>query len=258
MKIGFFGCGNMGRAIAEGIRKNDSKAELYFYTPSQIRAQALSVELFGFHVEQIEHMPKDLDWAILAFKPQQLKDFSFDFNPQNKILSVLAGVSIEKLSSRFKVQTIARLMPNTPSSLGKGANLLFAPAETESLKKLLSPLGKLFVMESEDQLDRLTAFSGSGPALVFEFARLFEENLKKLSDHPEAREIINQTFLGSAELMIDAARRGITLTELREQVTSKKGVTYEALQVMEKNSLSNIMENAFSAAYKRTLELNKE
>jgi pyrroline-5-carboxylate reductase len=258
MKIGFFGCGNMGRAIAEGIRKNDSIVELYFYTPSQIKAHALSVELFGFHVEQPEYMPKDLDWVILAFKPQQLKDFAFDFAPENKILSVLAGVSIEKLSSRFNVKTIARLMPNTPSSLGMGANLLYASAEVETLKKLLSPLGKLFVMETEEQLDKLTAFSGSGPALIFEFARLFEANLKAMSDHPEAREIINQTFLGSSELMIEAAKRGTSLETLREQVTSKKGVTFEALQVMEKKSLATIMEEAFKAAYKRTLELNKE
>ncbi len=254
MKIGFFGCGNMGRAIAEGIRKNDSQAELFFFTPSQTKAIELANRLKGTHIQKCDEMPDDLDWAILAMKPQSLGEFHYKFRPSAHILSVLAGVGIDKLQAKFNVKTIARLMPNTPSAVGMGANLLFTEAKADELKSLLSSLGKVYEMQSEEQLDQLTAFSGSGPALVFEFARQFEVGIKAFGGHPDAREIITQTFLGSAMLMKNS---DASFETLREQVTSKKGVTFEALQVLEKNNLTSIMKEAFQAAYRRTLEIKK-
>lgn len=258
MRIGFFGCGNMGAALAYGFKKFDPSLEQYFFTPSQTKAQELATLVNGVFVETIEDMPKNLDWYILAFKPQSLNEFNFDFTANSKILSVLAGTGIEKLSKKFSNDNIARLMPNTPSGIGEGANLLFCPFDSGAMSDMLKGLGKLFIMKSEAELDAITAFSGSGPALIFEFARLFEKHLHALSgENPEAREIITQTFLGSAKLMEKAISEGISFETLREQVTSKKGVTYEALQILEKNGMDNILGGAFVAAHKRTLELKK-
>ena len=258
MRIGFFGCGNMGAALAHGFKKFDPSVEQYFFTPTNTRALELAKLVDGHFVENISDMPSDLDWYVLAFKPQSLNDFSFTFKGQSKILSVLAGVGIEKLSKKFEVENISRLMPNTPSGIGAGANLYFSPFDSGSMVEMLKGLGKLFLMKSEAELDAITAFSGSGPALIFEIARLFEKHLNALSGgNPEAREIITQTFLGSAKLMEKAISEGVSFEELREHVTSKKGVTYEALQILEKNGLDNIMGGAFVAAHKRTLELKK-
>lgn len=258
MRIGFFGCGNMGAALARGFKKNHPEVEQYFFTPSKTKAQLLAEETGGHFVSFVVDMPKDLDWYILAFKPQTLSEFTFAFPENAKILSVLAGTGIETLEKKFQVKNIARLMPNTPSSVGFGSNLLYAGFETNLLNDYLGALGKLFIMKSEAELDAITAFSGSGPALVFEYARLFEKHLIAIAgNNPMAREIITQTFLGSAKLMEDAIAQGVSFETLREQVTSKKGVTYEALQILEKNNLENIMGGAFSAAYKRTLEIKK-
>lgn len=258
MKIGFFGCGNMGAAIAHGFKKNYPGVEQYFFTPSKTKAQELANLLDGHFVNFIVDMPKDLDWYILAFKPQSLSDFSFAFPAEAKILSVLAGTGIERLEKKFQVSHIARLMPNTPSSIGLGANLFYANFEASEMKNLLGALGKVFTMKSEKEMDTLTAFSGSGPALVFEFARIFEKHMIALNGaSPEVREIIAQTFLGSAKLMEKAVSEGVSFETLREQVTSKKGVTFEALQILEKNGVDQIMGGAFAAAYKRTLEIKK-
>lgn len=258
MRIGFFGCGNMGAALAHGFKKFDPSVEQYFFTPTKTKAQELAHAVNGHYVEFISDMPKDLDWYVLAFKPQSLMDFSFDFSDDSKILSVLAGTGIEKLSKKFNVENVARLMPNTPSAIGFGANLYYSPFDSGSMGEMLKGLGKLFIMNSESELDAITAFSGSGPALIFEFARLFEKHLIAIAgSNPEAREIIAQTFLGSAKLMENAISNGVSFEMLREQVTSKKGVTYEALQILEKNGLDNIMGGAFVAAHKRTLELKK-
>lgn len=258
MRIGFFGCGNMGAALAHGFKKFDPAVEQYFFTPSKTKAQELAAQVNGHFVELVTEMPKDLDWYVLAFKPQSLTDFSFEFNNNSKILSVLAGTGIEKLSKKFEVEKVARLMPNTPSGIGAGANLYFSPFDSGSMVEMLKGLGKLFIMKSETELDAMTAFSGSGPALIFEFARIFEKHMNAMAgENPEAREIIAQTFLGSAKLMENAISEGISFETLREQVTSKKGVTYEALNILEKNGLDNILGGAFVAAHKRTLELKK-
>ncbi len=258
MRIGFFGCGNMGAALAEGFKKSHPGSEMYFFTPSKTKAQELADKTSGHFVNHLVEMPKDLDWYVLAFKPQSLSDFSFDFFTDAKVLSVLAGTGIEALEKKFHIKNIARLMPNTPSSLGMGANLFYASFDAGELKDYLLSLGKLFSMKDEAELDAMTAFSGSGPALIFEFARIFEKHLVSIAgNNPEAREIVAQTFLGSAKLMEDARQNGVSFETLREQVTSKKGVTYEALQILEKNNLENIMGGAFTAAYKRTLEIKK-
>ena len=263
IRIGILGCGNMGSALARGIQSNFPEARFFLYTPTRVKAELLANEINGIVVEKLDEMPKDLDWYILGFKPQSLPEFSFRFSKDAKILSVLAGVNLTKLSSKFNLKKIARLMPNTPSSLGMGANLLyldsqhFSEEESNDLLKLLESTGKIFLMGIESDLDKTTAFSGSGPALIFELARIFEAELIKMTDGKvPAKEIITQLFLGSAHLM-NKNLASTSFEELRNQVTSKKGVTYEALQVLEKNQLQSTYASAFEAAYKRTLELSK-
>lgn len=259
LRIGFFGCGNMGRALALGMRAKLADGEFTFFTPSQTAAISLAQEVGGKVALTLLDMPKDLDWYVLAFKPQSLLDFHFDFMKEAKIISVLAGVNTSKLSSQLGIKKIVRVMPNTPSSLGAGANLFYpnewiSSSEEETFLKLLDGSGKLFKMTSENDLDLTTAFSGSGPALLFELARIFEEELTQMTEgRVAAKEIIAQTFLGSAKLM----QSHQSFEELRNQVTSKKGVTHEALEVLREQGLQSLFQKAFMAAYKRTLELSK-
>jgi pyrroline-5-carboxylate reductase len=259
LRVGIFGCGNMGRALALGMRAHFDELQFTFYTPSGVKAEQLAQEVGGRVVQNLSDMPKDLDWYVLAFKPQSLSEFHFDFLPDSKVISVLAGVNTRSLTGQLGISKLVRLMPNTPSSVGKGANLYFTnefiSTEEESvLLNLLFGTGKLFKMSSEEDLDLCTAFSGSGPALLFELARIFEEELTHMTKaRVPAKEIIAQTFLGSAELMQSKA----SFEELRNQVTSKKGVTFEALEVLNEFHLQSLFQKAFMAAYKRTLELSK-
>lgn len=258
MKIGFFGCGNMGSSLALGFKEKNPNIDLYFFTPSKDKAKKLANKTQGHFVEHIVDMPKDLDWYVLAFKPQSLGEFFYEFSPDAKVLSVLAGTSIETLTKKIKTNRIIRLMPNTPSKIGAGANLYFSYFLYPEMQELLSSLGALYIMKDEGELDVITSFSGSGPALIFEYARLFEKHLISMSGGNKlSREIIAETFLGSAKLMSEAIKNGESFESLRDQVTSKKGVTFEALSILEKNKLDQIMGGAFLAAHKRTLELKK-
>jgi pyrroline-5-carboxylate reductase len=259
MRIGVFGCGNMGRALVLGMRACFDDAEFFLYTPSGVKARELAGHVKGHVVNEASEMPQDLDWYLLGFKPQSLDEFHYDFQSDAKIISVLAGVKTTKLIQKFKTNKIARLMPNTPSAIGSGANLYylnshFNVADKKEFESLLAATGKVFKMESEGDLDLTTAFSGSGPALIFELARIFEAELTRMTEgRVPAKEIVAQTFLGSAGLM----QSPTSFEELRTQVTSKKGVTYEALEVLKEEKLQETFKRAFEAAYKRTLELSK-
>ncbi|RPJ79309.1 MAG: hypothetical protein EHM20_01780, partial [Alphaproteobacteria bacterium] len=93
LKIGVFGCGNMGQALVLAISAQFPKAEFFLFTPSQINASALAEKVKGSALASLSDMPLDLDWYILAFKPQSLSGFAFNFAPNSKILSVLAGIN---------------------------------------------------------------------------------------------------------------------------------------------------------------------
>jgi pyrroline-5-carboxylate reductase len=263
VKIGIFGCGNMGQALVLGMYATNPEAKFYLFTPSHTKAQHLATKVDGVFIKDLSEMPADLDWYLLGFKPQNLADFNFSFRPNAKIISVLAGVSSEILCDKFGVSKLARLMPNTPSAIGSGANLFFlndsfSSLDIEEFKLLISSSGSSFSMHSEKDLDITTGFSSSGPALIFEIARIFEEELTRMTEgRVDAREIVLKTFLGSSLLMNDEKMKTTTFLELRNQVTSKKGVTFEALEVLAKNKLQEIFTNAFEAAYKRTVELSQ-
>lgn len=263
LRIGVFGCGNMGKALVLGMSAGLPNAEFFLFTPSQTRAQDLALLVNGKAVIDISDMPRNLDWYLLAFKPQMLEEFQFNFTPDSKIISILAGVKTSQLMSKFNVLKLARLMPNTPSAINLGANLLYFNEhlihdEKDELKTLLSSTGSIFQMDLEKDLDLSTAFSGSGPALIFELARIFESELTRMTEgRVPAKEIVSQTFFGSSALMHADQNKAISFEELRNQVTSKKGVTQEALVVLKDNHLQEIFSSAFEAAYKRTLELSK-
>ena len=158
----------------------------------------------------------------------------------------------------LKVHSIFRIMPNTPSLIGYGVNIvstspLILSKHKLYLIELFKATSHLFVVEKEEDIDKITPISGSGPALLFELARLMELNLKEQNIPPGlARDITVHTFLGSAKLMEQANK---PFEHLREEVTSKKGVTYEALEELKKSNLEDIVKRALDRARHRIHEL---
>lgn len=252
----------MGRALAFCFKKHHPDIQQYFYTPSGVSAKKLAIDVNGNFVENILEMPKILDWYILGFKPQSLRDFQFNFSAEDKIVSILAGVDTGSLEKKFATKNLVRIMPNLPSQIGEGANLFFSKMDEGKLtilKKYLNSLGSLFVVKSENELDNLTPFSGSSPALIFELIKIFEKHLLKINGpFDQSAELLSQVFLGSAKFLTLELQKGTSFEELRNRVTSKKGITLEALQSLEKNNLDYIIGEAFREAHRRTLEIKKE
>jgi pyrroline-5-carboxylate reductase len=151
-------------------------------------------------------------------------------------------------------------MPNTPARIGAGMTAFCSrtPLAADDLKRvsdLLSAMGK-FISVDEAQLDAVTAVSGSGPAYLFEFvAALRNAGVEAGLERATAYQLALETVLGSARLL---ARLEMDPEVLRDEVTSPKGTTLAALEVMEKAGFRSIIQSAVLAAKKRSLELSTE
>lgn len=258
ISIGFFGCGNMTESIVEGL-SSTARFNYFFFTPTKSKAKKLSDIYNGHFIEKIEDMPTDLDWYFLGFKPQNLESFQYQFQAHQRVVSMLAGTTIHTLSLKLKSNKILRIMPNTPVKISSGVILYFSNPGAFSMEDqaqldiILNPLGSSFKMQNENDLDLITAFSGCGPALLFEIARIFSDKLEHVIKDPlDINKLITQTFLGTSKLM---GKSDLSFEELRNQVTSSKGVTFEALKVLESHNISNIFNEAFDAAISRVNEL---
>ena len=106
----------------------------------------------------------------------------------------------------------------------------------------------------EEQIDAITAISGSGPAYFFQFTNTLAEAALQLGLNQEQAQLLaSQTFIGSAKLL---EQSGQTPTELRNAVTSPGGTTQAALESFQKDQLPHIVANAAKAARNRSIELS--
>lgn len=260
MKIAVLGCGNMASALVEGMNKSSS-IKTVCYTPSNTRAVELSEKTGGESVLNISELP-ECDIYMIACKPQQFDELADKLakcvKADSLIMSILAGTTTTYISKRLNTSKVIRVMPNTPSLVGEGVNALYFTDDVNKKMKnevinLFDSFSNVFVFEKEDEIDLITGFSGSGPAYIFEFARIMIEKMTSYGIDPNsASKMIKHTFLGASKLMVESDD---SPEALRNKVTSKEGVTYEALKVFEDNNINKIFSDALDAAYKRSKEL---
>ena len=264
MNIAVVGCGNMSSIVVRNLAKNNNNLKFYLYTPSNIRARELGLHIDGIVIKSFEDFKSiEIDYWIIGHKPQQLSAFSSLFLAtfkQQNIVSMLAATSIDKLEDGFKSHNVIRIMPNTPVSTKNGTTLFFAKKKCDGqfYSNVLSHFSNAGVIEckSEAELDDLTLFSGSGPAYVFLFASTLNEKMIDIGfDSATSKSILLDLFLGSSELM---SKSDLSFSELVSQVSSKGGVTAEAISVFRDMGLFNITSLAIDKAAKRSREIGIE
>jgi pyrroline-5-carboxylate reductase len=156
---------------------------------------------------------------------------------------------------------IVRAMPNTPALVGKGVSGLVAlPSVTAderiAAERILEAVGRAVWVEHEQQLDAVTALSGSGPAYVFYFIEALLDAGRELGLSAEqTRALVIETFIGASAL---AATRPEPVATLRAQVTSQGGTTAAALTRLEQSEVKKNIVAAIHAACIRAQELGDE
>ena len=171
----------------------------------------------------------------------------------------MAGINLERLSKSFpQAKNIVRSMPNTPGQIGEGiTGFVFHSCPSEQDRRLitsvLDSLGESFELENENDIDRITAISGSGPAYLFEFTSALQAAAKEIGLTNElAEKFAIQTILGSSKL--ESSK--LSPVELRNQVTSPNGTTQAALESFETSDLRKVILDGVKAANARSIELS--
>jgi len=265
-KITFIGPGVMAEAMIAGlVRQKLAKPEnLLASGPREERGEELQKK-YGIQATTDNAVAAtDADVVVLSVKPQRLSEVMKGLESIRKdalVLSIVAGATIQKISTALKHNAIVRSMPNTPGQIGEGITVWAASQETsetqqEMARQILGALGEEVFVEDEGYLDMATALSGTGPAYVFLFTEaLIDAGVHMGFPRRIAEQLVLQTVRGSVDYYRYAQRHPATL---RNQVTSPGGTSAEALYYLEKAGFRTAISRAIWAAYQRSLELGKE
>lgn len=267
-KVGFLGAGNMAEAFCRGLlaKKVLSLGNL---CASDIRPASQIPWLKELKVRSCGAVQAvaDSDVLFLAVKPKDmaglLQSLPGRQGRQKLFISIAAGVPLRKIEALLGPGSrVVRVMPNTPALVGMGASAYCLgkgalASDARLVENLLSAVGLVVRVRDENELDAVTAVSGSGPAYVFRFLEDLQAAGEKAGLRPGVSfQLAAQTLRGAAE-MAQRAGSAEAVGVLREKVTSPGGTTAAALAVLEKKKFGAILEQAVMAARARSRELGR-
>ena len=260
------GAGKMGGALLAGwLRQGLDPAHVFVQDPAPAPEAAALMASHGLQAQPKARLPATPAVIVLAVKPQLIDEalppLAAHLGSETVLLSIAAGRTLMSLASRLpQGAAIVRAMPNTPAAIGQGITVACASRavtrdQALCCDMLLEAVGEVIWIDDEALLDPITAVSGSGPAYVFLLAECLMEAGQAAGLEPElAARLARATLAGAGELL---RRSDLSPAELRQNVTSPKGTTAAALEVlMGKDGLAELMTRAVAAAAKRSRELS--
>lgn len=262
--ICFIGGGNMAQALIGGLISRGLPATRITVSDPVEKVRLLLEEKDVHVTDDNSAAIRDADIVLFAVKPQVLasvlKPLKGLFDGK-LVMSIVAGAEIATIANLLDTDRIVRVMPNTPALVQTGAHGLYATdavdaKDRELASQVLAATGLTLWVNSEAQIDAVTAVSGSGPAYFFYMMESMIRAGKNLGlDEKVATALTLQTALGAAQMAITSAN---TPAELRKNVTSPNGTTQAALEVFDRAQISQNIQAALAAAQKRSQELAQE
>lgn len=266
MKIAILGAGNMGLSFSKSFLKYEliKPESLHLITRNESKLSKISEEFPKSKISIFDDVNElDADLIIIAVKPQDFQNvaenFRFKLKENQMVLSIMAGIKIEKIQKLLSHPLVVRAMPNSPTLLGMGITG-YTSAEGISfsqlinIERLLNSTGRSVYLENEDLLDGVTALSGSGPAYFYYIIdAMIKAGMEMGIDENLSKLFVKQTMLGAYHLINNSDKN---LEELIKDVASKGGTTEAALKTFEENNFKDILKNGILNAEKRAKELN--
>ena len=266
-RIALVGAGVMAESIVGGMLKENivQPGQIVASHPREERRVQLSAKLGIQVVAENTEAITGADLILLTIKPQAMPivmaELAGSLSPEQTVISIAAGTTIEQMHRGLNHSAIVRVMPNTPAQIGEGMAVWYAAPEVdqsarERVRIALGALGQELEVEQEKYVDMATALSGTGPTYVFLMMEaLIDAGVHMGFPRRIAEQIVMQTVSGSVDYARDSGKH---LAELRNMVTSPGGTSAEAIYQMEKGGLRTILSKSVYAAYKRTRSLAKE
>ena len=242
-KIGFIGCGNMGKAILGGLIASGQvlPGQIWVYTPSPDKVAALH-DQFGINAaESAQEVAQIADIIFAAVKPgimiKVLSEITSSLNKDSLVVSIAAGVTLDQLARALgHDRKIIRAMPNTPALVNAGMtsvtpNALVTPEDTADVLNIFRCFGEAEVI-AEPMIHPVVGVSGSSPAYVFMF-------IEAMAD---------------AAVLLDTGKHP---GELKDMVCSPGGTTIEAVRVLEEKGFRAAVIEAMTKCMEKSEKLSK-
>jgi len=272
-KIGFIGAGNMAEAFISGLTKRVDPSHIQMSDPDNQRLSLIKKKYNVICASNNLELFQNNNIVILAVKPQIMKTVLQEISPSQinahrLVVSIAAGIQLQTLmqflykdlaEESHHLLPIIRVMPNTPALIQFGmsaycGNMFATENDMQIVHEILSSMGKVIAVD-ENQMNAITAISGSGPAYLFYFVESMIEAAKKLGfSENHSRMLVLQTAEGAIKMLKQPEACPI---KLRQQVTSKGGTTEAAIGLMDSHSVKNVIINAIMQATKRAKELSQ-
>ena len=268
LRVCFLGTGSMGSAVLRGLIDSGHPVELISAT-TKSEQSAASLRAIGVSALSVEQSPDanallsgDADVVVLGVKPYQIVDVLTEIAeelPKNSVvISMAGGIELKTMAAALpEHKNLIRSMPNTPAMVGQGVTGL-APHSTASADALdaaqwlFSAVGEVVKVE-EQQINALSAISGSGPAWIYFIIEQWEKvAISKGFTKEQAETLVRSTLFGSAALLADS---GEEPSVLRKNVTSPGGTTERIIATLDEANLERLFSAALDAAVNRANEI---
>ena len=264
--IGFIGSGKMAGAIIKGLIKSGFASPVELLA-TQAETEGLKEKSIELGIEVIldnKEVVSRSDIIVIGVKPNQVDGVLEEINPlitpDKLIVSIAAGVTTGFLESKLLPNTrVIRVMPNTPALVGEGMSGICGGKnakedDLEYIQKMLSSIGKCIIV-TEEQIDIVTAISGSGPAFFYKVINDIARAGEKLGlDYEKSLLLSIQTAIGSAKM---ALNRNISMEELISNVATKGGCTRVGVDCMENTDTEKIFYEVIKSTAQKAHQLGK-
>ncbi len=264
--ITFIGAGNMARSLiggllSSGIRGKNIRA---FDPDPEALKSALSLGPISIY-DDSQSAADGADVIVLAVKPQVVREAcesirTCAINQDTVVVTIAAGITTAFIKEQLQENCkIIRCMPNTPALVGWGASGLFTNSKMDDEEKnivdsIFAAVGATFWMDTEEDIDIVTALSGSGPAYFFFFMECLVDTACQLGLSKEtAMALTKQTAAGAGHMVLE---ENIDIGDLRSAVTSPGGTTEKAIEVLLESGFRESITLALKAAHSRALQLS--
>jgi pyrroline-5-carboxylate reductase len=263
--IAILGGGKIGEALISGLLRGERTASDIVVSEKHPERAAYLTETFGVQVTDVPTAVKQAGTLLIAVKPQDIDTLLAEIAPaietRHLVVSVAAGITTAHIERALPAGVaVVRCMPNTPALVDQAMTAVAAGshADDEHLavaEALLGSVGRV-VRVPENQLDAVTALSGSGPAYFFFLVEaMIDAGILLGLPRALAAELIVQTAVGSATMLRDSGEHPV---QLREAVTSPGGTTIAAIRELEVHGVRAALLAAIEAAARRSRELGAE
>lgn len=222
------------------------------------KALALSYEITVCDQGDDKNICNSADIILLAVKPQSFTEVSEEIKGKlndQLVVSIMAGVGIQKIKSALGIEKVVRAMPNLGARVNKSMTVWTSEGveNKEEINNLFLQIGQSLEVESEGMIDKATAVSGSGPGFFYYLINEWIKAVIELGFSEDQAKLLLFATIDGANAVLQSDRDA---EKLISQVASKGGTTETGLKILAEYKIKEMWNQVLQAAEKRVKELS--